>query len=108
MIDIPRVLERMGIKEDMGPTYDTYENFAKNNRFKVAIPTEAEMQAVQDTITAEDAAAEPARLRKQAYRKAITADDFQEAYFEKEFENKPEKMDSLQALRVVIKADIAK
>jgi hypothetical protein len=42
-------------------------------------------------------------LRKKAYRKAFSNEDFIEAYFEYTFENKPQKMQALQEKRESVK-----
>jgi len=44
-----------------------------------------------------------AQKRKQEYSKEISNSDFQEAYFEKEFEGKSEKLKALQEKRLEIK-----
>ena len=46
--------------------------------------------------------------REQEYSKKISNNDFQEAYFEKEFEGKPEKLNALQEKRLEIKKEIPK
>jgi len=69
-------------------------------------PTERECLAEWAVYEA-DQAVDYGDLTEEAYREAWTRDEFEEAYFEKEFEDKPEKMDALQSLRADIKRDIS-
>ena len=53
--------------------------------------------------TPEELATKIMKDRLDAYRSAYSSEEFLEAYFEKHYEDKPAKMDSIQAARLAIK-----
>jgi hypothetical protein len=67
---------------------------------------------LDDGITPDEPDAPPVpsveEMIKADMRAAYTDDEYKEAYFEKHYESRPEKMDALQQRRIIVKARHAK
>ena len=104
---------------NQGPLPEDYiliQGQVNNNADAIIVARDTRIAAENQQKDEDAATAEAERIaalsvddkRLIEYRKVITSDAFQEAYFEKEFESKPEKMAALQGLREDIKTEISK